>query len=212
MARKRREGVAVADAAQKTVAVRVERTVMHPLYRKVQRRRKRYLAHDEGNACRNGDRVLIEECRPISKRKSWRVIEILERREVAEIQPTEIGAPVIETPEAPQEPPAVVEAAAPVAAAAEEPAVPEPAAAAAAESGPAAGAVQEPAAPEPAVAEEPAASPEPEDAPVAAAAPAEAEAPDGGANLEGADKAPAAEAPDGGANAEGAAGGGGGQA
>ena len=96
MARKRREGFAVADARHKTVAVRVERTVRHPLYKKIMRRRKRYLVHDELNDCRNGDRVVIEECRPLSKRKSWRVVEILERHEVAEIQPQEIGAPSLE--------------------------------------------------------------------------------------------------------------------
>lgn len=96
MARKRRVGFAVADAQHKTVSVRVERTVRHPLYKKVMRRRKRFLAHDEGNDCRIGDRVLIEECRPLSKHKSWRVIEILDRREVAEIQPQEIGAPDLE--------------------------------------------------------------------------------------------------------------------
>ena len=101
MARKQRVGFAVADAAQKTVVVRVERTVRHPLYKKTLRRRKRYLAHDEGNDCRNGDRVLIEECRPLSRRKTWRVVDILERREVAEIQPGEIAAPAIEPSEAP---------------------------------------------------------------------------------------------------------------
>lgn len=181
MARKRREGVAVADAVHKTVAVRVERTVMHPLYRKVQRRRKRYLAHDEGNTCRNGDRVLIEECRPISKRKSWRVVEILERREVAEVQPTEIGAPVIETSEAPAEPAAAAEPEGPASAGgaetAESPAPPDPQTAAEAE-------------PAEAAVEEPAASTEPADAPIeteAAVAPA-ATAPDAG-------EAPAVEAP-----------------
>ena len=103
MARKQRVGFAVADAAHKTVVVRVERTVRHPLYKKTMRRRKRYLAHDEANDCRNGDRVLIEECRPLSRRKSWRVVEILERREVAEIQPGEIAAPAIEPEEPAQE-------------------------------------------------------------------------------------------------------------
>ena len=122
MARKQRVGFAVADAAHKTVVVRVERTVRHPLYKKTMRRRKRYLAHDEANDCRNGDRVLIEECRPLSRRKSWRVVEILERREVAEIQPGEIAAPAIEPEEPAQEaappaasqpePPAQAEAAA----------------------------------------------------------------------------------------------------
>ena len=190
MARKRREGVAVADAVHKTVAVRVERTVMHPLYRKVQRRRKRYLAHDEGNTCRNGDRVLIEECRPISKRKSWRVVEILERREVAEVQPTEIGAPVIETPEAPPEPVAAAEPEAPAAASdaetAEAPAPPDQQATAEAE-------------PAEAAAEEPAVSTEPADAPIeteAEVAPAAA-APDAGE--EPAVEAPGGDADDGGA-------------
>lgn len=100
MTRKQRVGFAVADARDKTVAVRIERTVRHPLYKKTMRRRKRYLAHDEANDCRNGDRVLIEECRPLSKRKSWRVVEVLERREVAEIQPGDIQAPQLDsTPE-----------------------------------------------------------------------------------------------------------------
>ncbi len=98
MARKRRVGFAVADARHKTVSVRVERTVRHPLYKKIMRRRKRFLAHDELNDCKIGDRVVIEECRPLSKRKSWRVVEILERREVAEIQPQEIGAPLLQEP------------------------------------------------------------------------------------------------------------------
>ncbi len=96
MTRKRRVGFAVADARHKTVAVRIERTVRHPLYKKIMRRRKRYLVHDELNDCKIGDRVIIEECRPLSKRKSWRVVEILERREVAEIQPQEIGAPSLD--------------------------------------------------------------------------------------------------------------------
>lgn len=105
MDRKRRVGFAVADAQHKTVSVHVERTVRHPLYKKVMRRRKRYLAHDEMNDCKIGDRVVIEECRPLSKRKSWRVVEILERREVADIQPQEIGAPSLEEAAAPNEAP-----------------------------------------------------------------------------------------------------------
>ena len=98
----------MADANHKTVVVRVERTVRHPLYKKTMRRRKRFLAHDEANDCRNGDRVLIEECRPLSRRKTWRVVEILERHEVAEIQPGEIQAPTLDAPAAPA---AVAEAA-----------------------------------------------------------------------------------------------------
>ncbi len=67
-------GVVVSDKMDKTVVVRVDRRVMHPLYKKYIRRSKRYAAHDEENRCKEGDQVRIEECRPISKRKSWRVL------------------------------------------------------------------------------------------------------------------------------------------
>jgi small subunit ribosomal protein S17 len=59
----------------KTVTVLVDRRVMHPLYKKFIRRSKKYAAHDEENTCKIGDTVRIEECRPISKRKTWLVIE-----------------------------------------------------------------------------------------------------------------------------------------
>ncbi len=68
------QGVVVSDAMDKTVVVRVERRVMHPVYKKFIRRSKKYAAHDELNACKVGDFVRIEECRPISKSKTWRVI------------------------------------------------------------------------------------------------------------------------------------------
>ena len=100
MARKKRTGVVVSDAMAKTVVVQIERTVTHPLYHKVLRRRKQFQAHDETDLVRLGDRVLIEECRPISRHKKWRVLEILERHEVAELQPSEIAEPDIE-PETP---------------------------------------------------------------------------------------------------------------
>ena len=100
MARKQRTGVVQSDKMEKTVVVMVERTVTHPLYKKVLRRRKQYQAHDETNACALGDKVRIEECRPISKNKHWRVVEILERHEVADIQPRDISAPALETPAA----------------------------------------------------------------------------------------------------------------
>jgi small subunit ribosomal protein S17 len=100
MARKQRTGVVVSDAMAKTVVVQIERTVTHPLYHKVLRRRKQFQAHDETDLVRLGDRVLIEECRPISRHKKWRVLEILERHEVAELQPSEIAEPDIE-PETP---------------------------------------------------------------------------------------------------------------
>ena len=67
-------GVVVSDKMDKTVVVRVDRRVMHPLYKKYIRRSKRYAAHDEDNRCKVGDQVRIEECRPISKRKCWLVI------------------------------------------------------------------------------------------------------------------------------------------
>jgi len=68
------QGVVVSDAADKTVVVRVERKIMHPLYKKFIRRSKKFMAHDEQNACKSGDRVSIRECRPISKRKTWEVL------------------------------------------------------------------------------------------------------------------------------------------
>ncbi|MBC7159160.1 MAG: 30S ribosomal protein S17 [Porphyrobacter sp.] len=68
-------GTVVSDKTDKTVTVRVERKVKHALYGKIIRRSKKYHAHDEGNEFRPGDRVRIEETRPISKTKTWRVID-----------------------------------------------------------------------------------------------------------------------------------------
>ncbi|MGH8672259.1 MAG: 30S ribosomal protein S17 [Burkholderiales bacterium] len=72
-------GRVVSDRMQKTVTVLVERKVKHPLYGKVVRRSKKYHAHDEEGHAHNGDVVLIEECRPISRTKSWRVQKVLEK-------------------------------------------------------------------------------------------------------------------------------------
>lgn len=69
------QGVVVSDANDKTVVVRVERRFTHPLVKKVVRRSKKYHAHDEQNTCKSGDVVRIEECRPMSKLKTWRVLE-----------------------------------------------------------------------------------------------------------------------------------------
>ncbi len=74
MARRVLQGVVVSDKADKTVVVLVERRFMHPLYKKFIRRSKKYRAHDEENRCKTGDSVRIEECRPISKTKSWKII------------------------------------------------------------------------------------------------------------------------------------------
>jgi small subunit ribosomal protein S17 len=72
-------GMVVSDRMEKTRVVVVQRLVKHPLYQKYIRRRSRYKVHDETNACRVGDRVLIMETRPLSREKRWRVTEILER-------------------------------------------------------------------------------------------------------------------------------------
>ena len=68
-------GRVTSDKMDKTVTVLVDRRVMHPIYKTFIRRSKNYAAHDELNACKIGDTVRIEECRPISKRKTWLVVE-----------------------------------------------------------------------------------------------------------------------------------------
>ena len=85
-------GLVVSDKMDKTVVVAVERMKRHRLYKKTLRRTKRYKAHDPHNVCKLGDTVRLVETRPLSKEKRWRVVEILQRREVAEIQPRAIGA------------------------------------------------------------------------------------------------------------------------
>ena len=72
-------GVVVSDKMNKTVSIAIERRVQHPVVGKYIRRTTKLMAHDENNECRTGDRVAISECRPISKNKSWRVVEIVER-------------------------------------------------------------------------------------------------------------------------------------
>jgi small subunit ribosomal protein S17 len=74
-------GRVVSNKMQKTVSVAVERVLRHPVVGKYIRRTTKLLAHDEANACREGDLVSIVECRPISRRKSWRVAEIIQRAE-----------------------------------------------------------------------------------------------------------------------------------
>ncbi len=68
------QGTVVSDKGDKTIIVRVERQVMHPLYKKYIRRSKRYAAHDPDNSFKTGDRVRIEECRPLSRTKCWHVV------------------------------------------------------------------------------------------------------------------------------------------
>jgi len=74
MPRRILEGNVVSDKMDKTVTVLIERRFIHPTYKKYMKRTDKYAAHDENNAFAVGDRVQIEECRPISKRKSWKVI------------------------------------------------------------------------------------------------------------------------------------------
>jgi small subunit ribosomal protein S17 len=79
--RKVREGTVVSDKMQKTVVVAVESLVPHPIYGRRMRRTKKFKAHDEENQCQAGDLVRIEETRPLSKEKRWRVVEILRKAE-----------------------------------------------------------------------------------------------------------------------------------
>lgn len=74
MPRREFEGVVVSDKADKTIIVRVERMEMNPIYKKFVKRARKFAAHDENNACKEGDVVRIQECPPISKRKKWVVI------------------------------------------------------------------------------------------------------------------------------------------
>jgi small subunit ribosomal protein S17 len=108
------QGVVVSDACDKTVIVRVERRVMHPVYKKFVTHSKKYAAHDEKNSYHSGDVVRIEESRPISKRKCWVVIggppdaaagrrsvrrtpePVAAAADMAEVQPPDVG---IETAE-----------------------------------------------------------------------------------------------------------------
>ena len=75
-------GRVLSDKMDKTVTVLIERRVTHPLYGKIVTRSKKYHAHDEKNECHPGDLVIIEECRPISRTKAWRVAKLVEKAKV----------------------------------------------------------------------------------------------------------------------------------
>ena len=77
--RKERVGLVVSDKMDKTVVVAIKKRVKHPLYKKIVNKTKKYVAHDENNMCGIGDKVLIQETRPLSKTKCWRVVEIIEK-------------------------------------------------------------------------------------------------------------------------------------
>ncbi len=72
-------GRVVSDKMDKTVSVAIERLIKHPVYGKYIRRTTKVLAHDASNECKTGDRVAISECRPVSKNKSWSVVNVVER-------------------------------------------------------------------------------------------------------------------------------------
>lgn len=72
-------GRVVSNKMDKTVSVAVERLIKHPVYGKYIRRTTKFLAHDANNECQQGDRVTIAECKPISKNKSWAVVDVVER-------------------------------------------------------------------------------------------------------------------------------------
>ena len=77
--RQEKVGIVTSNKMQKTVVVTVERQIIHPFYKRVVRHSKRFLAHDEKNECRPGDRVRIQETRPRSRSKRWRVVEIVNK-------------------------------------------------------------------------------------------------------------------------------------
>jgi small subunit ribosomal protein S17 len=99
-------GTVVSDKGDKTVVVRVERRVKHPLYGKIIKLSKKYHAHDEANAFKSGEQVRIEECAPISKLKTWTV---LDRVGVAKAEAVEIAEPEALNPDAAPAKPAVEE-------------------------------------------------------------------------------------------------------
>ncbi|PTQ80876.1 SSU ribosomal protein S17P [Nitrosospira multiformis] len=74
-------GKVVSDKMDKTITVLVERKVRHPLYGKIMVRSKKYHVHDETNEFHTGDMVVIEECRPLSKTKAWRVVKLMQKAE-----------------------------------------------------------------------------------------------------------------------------------
>ena len=89
--RKVRLGQVVSDKMEKTAVVAVELKRRHPRYHRVVRHVTRFKVHDENGVAKTGDTVRIEETRPLSKDKRWRLVEVITRRQVAEVKPTEIA-------------------------------------------------------------------------------------------------------------------------
>ena len=76
---KQQVGIVISNKMQKTVVVKVENRYQHPIYSKTMITTKKYLAHDESEECNIGDQVLVEECRPLSKRKRWKLIKVISK-------------------------------------------------------------------------------------------------------------------------------------
>jgi small subunit ribosomal protein S17 len=79
--RKKFTGTVVSDKMDKTIVVGVENLKKHPMYGKFVRVRKKYMAHDENNECKVGDKVMIEESKPISKNKTWKLVKVVQETE-----------------------------------------------------------------------------------------------------------------------------------
>jgi small subunit ribosomal protein S17 len=79
-------GKVVSNKMNKSVTVAIERLVRHEVYGKFIRRTTKILAHDEDNVCKEGDTVAISECRPLSKRKAWRVVEVLQKSTALDVE------------------------------------------------------------------------------------------------------------------------------
>ncbi len=75
--RKEKTGIVISDKMNKTITVGVERTAKHPIYKRIVKQRSKFMVHDEGEIAKMGDRVRIQETRPLSKNKRWRLVEVL---------------------------------------------------------------------------------------------------------------------------------------
>ena len=79
---KQQIGIVISNKMQKTIVVKIEKRYPHPIYSKTLVKTKKYLAHDEHESCQIGDQVLLQECRPLSKKKRWELIEILSKSSI----------------------------------------------------------------------------------------------------------------------------------
>lgn len=79
MALKEKIGIVVSNKMQKTIVVKIESRYSHPIYSKIMTKTKKYLAHDQFDECNIGDQVLVQECRPLSRRKRWKLVKIISK-------------------------------------------------------------------------------------------------------------------------------------